>query len=66
MLEKMEPENHALQTRHSGWLGQLSLDLLVAKGAPKSAQWVKVDSPRTTFDYPSQNTRKACPDLATP
>ena len=31
MLEKMDPENHALQTRHSGWLGQLSLDLLVAK-----------------------------------
>ena len=28
---KMDPENHALQTRHSGWLGQLSLDLLVAK-----------------------------------
>ena len=28
---KMEPENRALQTRHSGWLGQLSLDLLVAK-----------------------------------
>ena len=28
---KMEPENHAMQTRHSGWLGQLSLDLLVAK-----------------------------------
>ena len=38
---------------------QLSLDLLVAKGAPKSAQWVKVDSPQTTFDLPSQNTGKA-------
>ena len=55
MLEKMEPENHALQTRHSGWLGQLSLDLLVAKEPqnPHSGSKLKF------FDLPFQNTGKA-------
>ena len=60
----MEPENHALQTRHSGWLGQLSLDLLVTKEPQNPHSGSKLRVPEQPLISRPRTLEK--PDLTLP
>ena len=61
---KMEPKKHALQTRHSGWLGQLSLDLLVAKEPQNPHSGSKLRVPEQPLITRPRTLEK--PDLTLP